>query len=164
MNGQNLAAGVMLTLAAAVGAWLVPSEAAAQQTTVRLFLIAVGDAGKSGPRVGCGDSLVAVTREVPSTGDRLPAVVSLLLSLEGTQYGQSGLYNALGQSTLKLDRAAVIDGVARIELSGRLTLAGTCDAPRVEAQLRETVLQADAVKSVSITLNGQPLAQALSGR
>jgi hypothetical protein len=164
MHGPDVARRVILILALAVGAALLPSKVTAQQTPVKLFLIAVGDEGKSGPRVGCGDSLVAVTREAPSTGDRLAAVVSLLLSLEGTQYGRSGLYNALGQSALKLDRAVLIDGVARIELSGRLVLAGTCDAPRVEAQLRETVLQVDSVKSVSVTLNGQPLAEALSGR
>jgi hypothetical protein len=40
-------------------------------------------------------------------------------------------------------------------------VGGVCDEPRVRAQLEETALQFVTVDSVSIFVNGQPLAEAL---
>src|SRR5579864_1619692 len=40
---------------------------APRATSVRQYFIAVGDNGKSGRRIGCGDSLVAVKRPIPPT-------------------------------------------------------------------------------------------------
>src|SRR5947209_6306527 len=48
--------------------------------TIRLYYIALSDNGKSGARVGCGDSLVAVHRVMPATTAPLTAALRLLLS------------------------------------------------------------------------------------
>src|SRR5689334_18184129 len=35
---------------------------------VKLYLVALNDNGKTGQKVGCGDSLIAVDRDIPRTG------------------------------------------------------------------------------------------------
>lgn len=124
---------------------------------VRIFLVGLG-----GGSVGCGDELVAVEQRVPSTRAPLTAALQALLSLKEREYGQSGLYNALYQSDLQLARVAIESGTATIELRGQLRLGGVCDAPRVEAQLRQTALQFPTVQRVHVTVNGTPLQQVLS--
>ena len=133
------------------------APALSAQTPIKVFLVALEDMGKSGKKIGCEDSVVAVTRTIPATSAPLGAAIRELLSIRNRNYGQSGLYNALYQSTLKLDRGAVTAGKADIRLSGTLTVGGACDHPRVEAQIRETALQFPTVKSVAIFINGMPL-------
>jgi hypothetical protein len=57
---------------------LVPTTATEQ--TVKIFLIALEDNGKSGPLVGCGDSAVPVVVTVPKTQGVLRAALEKLLS------------------------------------------------------------------------------------
>lgn len=133
-------------------------------STVRVYLIAIGDSGKSGRSVGCGDSLVAVKREIAPTTAPLTAAIRLTLANHQRTYGQSGLYNALYQSRLQLKRATVVKGTATIKLTGRLTLGGVCDTPRVRAQLRQAALQFPTVHRVFVTVNGISLAGALSSK
>lgn len=137
---------------------------ATKTSSVRIFLVAIGDNGKTGTKVGCGDSMVAVQRSIAPTTAPLTAAIRLTISNHKRMYGQSGLYNALYQSRLQLKRAAVVNGSATIALTGRLTLGGECDTPRVRAQLRKAALQFHTVHRVFITLNGIPLAQALSSK
>jgi hypothetical protein len=152
----------------AAGAATPARDQQPQPRTVRLFLVALRDEGRSGTRVGCGDSLVAVTRalEGESTGAATPeAALAALLSIHDRGYGQSGLYNALAASRLRVGRVDVgTDGTAAVDLSGTLTMGGECDAPRIEAQLRETLMQFADVHAVSISVNGHPLSDVLSGR
>ena len=129
---------------------------------VKLFLIAINDNGKSGKKIGCGDSLIWAERPIPITSAPLTAALKELLGLRDQYYGGSGLYNALYQSNLKLAGVAITSGTATINLTGTLSLGGTCDAPRVEAQIRETALQFPTVSQVAIFVNGVPLDQVLS--
>jgi hypothetical protein len=131
---------------------------------VKIFLIAIGDNGVSGPKIGCGDSAVGVIRVVPVTKAPLTAALNELLSLHDQNYGQSGLYNSLYQSHLQLQSVAVANGTATIKLTGALLLGGVCDSPRVDAQITNTALQFSTVHSVDISLNGKPLKDALSGK
>jgi Sporulation and spore germination len=137
---------------------------AGKTTSVRIYLVAIGDNGKSGTRIGCGDSLVAVTRSVAPTSAPLAAAMRILLNDHHRYYGQSGLYNALYQSRLRLQRAAVVKGKATIYLVGTMRLGGVCDDPRVGAQLRKTARQFRTVRSVAIFVNGIPLWERLSER
>jgi hypothetical protein len=139
-------------------------SAAHRATSVHIYLIAVGDNGKSGEKIGCGDSVIAVTRPIAPTTAPLAAALKLLLSNHQAHYGQSGLYNALYQANLRLVRATVAHGRAVVHLAGRLNLRGVCDDPRAGAQLRKTVLQFPTVRSVAIYINNVPLSQALSQR
>lgn len=131
-------------------------------THVQIYLVALGDNGQSGQKIGCDDSLIAVEHEITPTIAPLRASLNELLSLREQYYGQSGLYNALYQSDLKIDDIGLANGQATIYLSGRYTLGGVCDIPRFEAQLEATALQFSTVNAVAIFLNGQAIKDALS--
>jgi hypothetical protein len=140
----------------------VPAGAGTAQ--VKIFLIAVGDNGVSGPKIGCGDSAVGVIRVVPVTKAPLTAALNELFSLHDQFYGQSGLQNFLYQSRLQLQSVAIANGVATIKLTGTLLLGGVCDSPRVDAQITNTALQFSTVHSVDVSINGKPLKDLLSGK
>jgi hypothetical protein len=138
------------------------SAVTAAPQTVNIFLIAVDDPGKSGSPVGCGDSAVAVPVQVPHTQAVLKAALEALLAVKQQHYGESGLYNALYPSDLRVGSVTLQDGKASIQLSGTLLLGGECDNPRVEAQLIQTASQFNTVSAVEIFVNGTPLKDALS--
>lgn len=129
---------------------------------VKIFLVALGDDGKAGKAIGCGDSLVAIERQVEPTSEPLKAAYQELLSIHDREYGQSGLYNALYQCDLKVDSVTLVAGKATVRLSGQTLLSGTCDMPRAEAQLTEPALQFSTVKEVAVFVNETPLEQLLS--
>lgn len=131
---------------------------------VKLFFVALDDNGKSGKKIGCNDSIVAVERAIPATQAPLTATLKELLSIKERNIGPAGLYNALANANLKIDGVAVINSTAIIQLSGTLGLGGVCDDPRAEAQLKELALQFSTVKDTNITLNGVPIEKALSGK
>ena len=131
-------------------------------TTVKIFLVATGDNGAAGKMIGCGDSLVPVTKQIMPTQGVLRAALEILLGIQQQYYGQSGLYNALYQSNLTIEDLRVENGRASIRLAGKLLLGGVCDNPRVEAQLVETAKQFSTVKEVEIFINGKPLKNVLS--
>lgn len=125
-------------------------------------MIAIGDNGVSGKKIGCGDSLVGVTVPLSDPAAPLRSVVEKLLSVRTQYYGQSGLYNALFRSDLLLKSVTIKDGAADINLTGSLTLGGVCDNPRVQAQLEELALQFSTVKKVNVLINGKNLLDLLS--
>lgn len=139
-----------------------PTPAGNLFTRTNIFLIAVGDDGQSGKEIGCDDSVVPVEIEIEPTIAPLTAALNRLLALGTREYGMSGLYNSLFRSDLVLDSVTITDGEAIIRLSGTLTIAGVCDAPRVRAQLEETALQYDTVDRVSIFVDGTPLDEMLA--
>jgi len=132
------------------------------QSMVKIFLIAVDDNGKTGTPVGCGDSVVPVQVEIPPTQGVLKAALIALLSVKNQYYGQSGLYNALYQSDLEVESLSINGSIATVYLTGTLRMGGECDAPRVQAQLEQTILQFQNVTAVTIFINGKPLGDVLS--
>src|SRR5215216_216412 len=140
----------------------VPPTSTAVQQTVKIFLIALEDNGQSGILVGCGDSAVPVTVVIPRTQGVLKAALEKLLSIKEQYYGESGLYNALYQSDLKLKSVTIDQGKAIIHLTGTVMLGGVCDAPRVEAQIKQTALQFSTVSDVEVFINDILLEDALS--
>jgi len=139
----------------------VPTDLPTQHM-VQIFLIAVDDNGQTGIPIGCGDSAVPVQVEIPPTQGVLKAALVALLSVKDQYYGQSGLYNALYQSDLQVETVNIDGGKASVYLTGILTMGGECDAPRVQAQLEQTVLQFSTVTEAAIFINGKPLAEVLS--
>jgi spore germination protein GerM len=147
------------------GQELTPTGVPGQLT--KIFLIALEDAGKSGPAVGCGDSVVGVDTGLSPAANPTDALHSALESLlsAGDKYASSaGLYNALKTASLNIDSAVIENGNATVQLSGILQLGGECDNPRVEAQLVQTVQQFVPTGQANIFLNGKPLKEALSLR
>jgi LysM repeat protein len=130
-------------------------------TRTNIYLIALEDEGRSGTQIGCGDSVVPVEVEIEPTLAVLTAAMNALLDLNERFYGESGLYNALHRSNLSVESINLVNGEATINLSGDVSLGGVCDVPRFEAQLRQTALQYYTVDSVEITINGEPLSQAV---
>lgn len=157
---RTLASLCLAALAAAHTAGAARAPLGARE--VKVFLVALDDGGKSGAKVGCNDSLVAVTREVSPTGAPLRAALEELLALPQKAGPRDSLHNALHGSKLRLGRVYVRRGDAVIHLSGLLTTGGVCDAPRVRGQLEATALQFPHVRRVKVYVNGRPLAAYLS--
>lgn len=132
--------------------------------TVKLFFVALNDNGESGRMIGCEDSVVAVDRAIPETSAPLTAALKELLSIRTQYYGQSGLYNALYQSNLKVGGVSITSGTAIINLTGTYALGGVCDGPRFVAQIQETALQFSTVREVVVFINGKPIDSILSGK
>jgi LysM repeat protein len=124
---------------------------------VNVYLIGIGTGN-----VGCSDQVVAVKRNIAPTQAPLTAALNQLLSLHDQYYGQSGLYNALYQSHLRVQSITQKGTTWTIRLQGTMQLGGVCDIPRVEAQLNRTALQFSTVKRANFLLNGVPLKDALS--
>lgn len=133
-----------------------PEPGPPQFTQVQIFLISTGEGS-----VGCGDAIVPVTRQIAPTTAPLRAALTELLSIKTPMLGESGLYNALYQSDLSIERLVIENGRAIVDLKGTIRLGGVCDEPRVVAQLEQTVRQFPTVSSVTITVNGEPLADAI---
>jgi hypothetical protein len=140
----------------------VPTSTTAAQQNVKIVLIALEDNGQSGTLVGCGDSAIPINVTIPPTQGVLKAALEKLLSAKQQFYGESGYYNALYQSDLQVARVIIEQGKAIIHLTGTLMLGGTCDAPRVEAQIEQTALQFSTVSDVAVFINDVPLEEALS--
>jgi enamine deaminase RidA (YjgF/YER057c/UK114 family) len=74
------------------------------------------------------------------------------------------LYNALSDSDLSIDSAAVENGQATIYMSGNLEVSGTCEGPRIEAQIRQTADQFSTVGQSIVYINGERLENIVSLR
>lgn len=131
---------------------------------VLLYFVDIDDNGQKGLKIGCNDSLVSVIQKIDNTATPMTVALEKLLEIEDQTVG-SNLYNSLYQSNLTLDKATITsEGVAEVYLSGELKLGGTCDAPRAQAQLEQTIMQFSSVHQAKIYLNNQPLEDALSTR
>ncbi len=120
---------------------------------VKVFLVAVGDEGKTGTKIGCGDSLIAVTKNITPTTQPLSSALKELLAIKTRDYGESGLMTALYQSNLTVKEVSILNGKATVKLSGTVASGGVCDDPRIVEQLKATVMQFPTVKSTEITIN-----------
>ena len=141
-----------------------PTSTTAAEQFVKIVLIELEGNGQSGPLVGCGDSAIPINVTIPPTQGVLRAALEKLFSAKQQFYGESGYYNALYQSDLTVESVRIENGNAIIHLTGTLTLGGTCDAPRVEAQIEQTALQFSTVSTVTVFINDIPLEEALSSQ
>ena len=141
----------------------VPPTTAAEQM-IKIVLIELEGNGQSGPLVGCGDSAIPINVTIPSTQGVLRAALEKLFSAKQQFYGESGYYNALYQSDLEVASVRIEQGNAIINLTGTIMLGGTCDAPRVQAQIEQTALQFSTVSDVTVFVNDVPLEDVLSSR
>lgn len=148
--------------------WLTPTpvtslsttpESSPQNLQVRLFYIMLNDNGKE---IGCGDSLAVVLKDIPKTQTPLTDTLKLLLSNHNKNI--NGMYNALYQSNLTLEKATITDRHAKVYLSGTLLQGGVCDSPRIKAQLENTISQFNTIDSYEIFINNKSLDSLLSGK
>ncbi|PQZ94993.1 hypothetical protein CQ018_06560 [Arthrobacter sp. MYb227] len=141
-----------------------PTSNVTQQTTAALtiFYVAVDDQGKSGPKIGCGDSLVA-TESAPETfTNQVEASLKMLLNDKSSEHGQSGLVNALAASDLRFIDSTISGDEVAVDLSGSVSSGGTCDDPRIIEQLKYTAKVAAGVGSARILVDGIDIEKILS--
>lgn len=114
----------------------------------------VNEIGVPGPTTfGCGDEIEMVIRPVNTTTP-LAAAINELLSVNTRDYGLSGLTNALYQNNFTLNSVTITGSHAVIDLSGNITQDGACDSPRIQEQMKRTILQFPTVSTYEIKLNG----------
>ncbi|MEM6529644.1 MAG: LysM peptidoglycan-binding domain-containing protein, partial [Chloroflexota bacterium] len=127
-------------------------------TEAEIFLISIGTA-PGGEGLGCGDEVIAVPVNLEPTVAPMRGAFNVLF---GNDFdANDNLYNALAGSTLTFEEASILGGRATVRLRGTIPTAGTCDVPRIIAQLRQTALQFSTVRSVEILVNGEPLEDVL---
>jgi hypothetical protein len=130
----------------------------------RVFLISPGDQGRSGHKVGCGDSAVPVEIALPRKEPGLEEALGALLALKERYQEPSGLSNPLYSSALQLVRIERHGGEARVYLKGYLEMGDACDNPRMLAELEETARQFPDVSRVQFFLEERPLREILAGK
>jgi hypothetical protein len=153
---------LLLTLSVAPAALTPDADSVAgvpqpQAGAVKLFFILLDGNGRFGKKVGCNDSVVSVVKTVEPTAAPLQAALTELLSVKDETYCETGLYNPLHQSSLKLESVSVGKQTAVVKMVGEYRDGGHCDTPRAEAQLTETVKQFTSVKKVRFFVNGREL-------
>ena len=132
-------------------------------TAVKVYLVSAGDNGTKGKPFGnFGESLVAVSRTVQPTAAPLRAALDQLLSMpEKYSADRQQLGNYWRGSDLKVKSVSITNGIATIEITGQLSIAGIADEDRITAQIEATALQFPTVKSVNVFVNGTPLKEAI---
>lgn len=127
---------------------------------IDIYLVAVGDNGKKGLKIGCDDSLVRVTRKIKPTVAPLRAALEELLAAPHEYSKELGNY--WRGKDLKLKSVSITDGVATIHISGEGPyVAGVCDQPRITEQIENTAMQFSSVNKVKVFVNDKPLADAI---
>ena len=132
-------------------------------TEVKIYLVALGDNGKNGKKIGCEDSLVPLTRKVTSTGSPLKAAILELFA--DREPGKKEIDLNLGNywRGMQLKSVSIKRGTAVINLTGEApSVAGICDEPRIKGQIIETAKQFRAVKKVKVFINGKPMDELIS--
>jgi hypothetical protein len=128
---------------------------------IKVYLVAVGDDGSKGKKIGCGDSLVPVTRTIKKTAAPLTAALRELLLTPQRSDETPKLENFWKGRRLKVNAVSLRNNTATIQISGELFVAGVCDIPRIQAQVEETAKQFPNVKRVKVFLGKRTLAEAI---
>lgn len=136
-------------------------ESSQNDQSIKIYLVAVGDDGKTGKKVGCGDSLIAVTRTIKKTAAPLAAAIRELLQTPPHLDDSPNLENFWKGRNLKVRSVSIVNRTATIRLSGALSVAGVCDEPRIESQIDATARQFPTVKRVKVFIGEQTLAAAI---
>lgn len=140
---------------------ILGSDSKRNTQPIKIYLVALGDNGKTGKKVGCDDSLIAVTRDIKKTAAPLTAAIAELLRTPQHPEGSPKLENFWKGRNLKVKSISLVNGTATIRLSGEVFVAGVCDEPRIQSQIEATARQFRTVKNVRVFLGKQTLADAI---
>lgn len=146
-----------------------PPAATAQPLALNAFFGAPeGQASAYGP-IGCESYLVPVPLvELPAdtpTDQQIAAALNALFGVTEQFTTTNNLFNALSLSALSVTNATVdANGLATVALSGDVMLSGVCADAIFAAQIETTAQQVSGVTGTSVTINGIPLADVISGR
>lgn len=140
---------------------ILKSGSAAAGQTINIYLVALGDNGKTGKKIGCDDSLVPVTRTIRKTSAPLAAAIRELLQTPQHPEATPNLENFWKGRNLKVKSVVLSNHTATIYLTGEVFVAGVCDEPRIESQIQATALQFPTVKRVKVFIGKRTLAEAI---
>jgi hypothetical protein len=130
----------------------VPTTLPTPINTVQIAL--VNEIGTpSATTFGCGDEIEMVNRTV-STTTPLKTAIEELLSVHTRDYGLSGLTTALYQNNFTVSSVVITGTHADIDLTGSIMMDGVCDNPRIQEQMKRTILQFPTITTYQIKLNG----------
>jgi spore germination protein GerM len=129
--------------------------------SIKVYLVALDDDGRTGKKIGCGDSLIAVAHTIKKTPAPLTAAIRELLATPPESEGTPKLQNFWKGRNLRVKSVAVRNGTATIQLLGEVFVAGVCDIPRIQSQIEETARQFPTVKRVKVFIGKQTLADAI---
>ena len=132
---------------------------------IKVYLIAVADDGYQGKRIGCGDSLVEVTRTINKSATPLKAALEELLAMPRVYERdptKGNLGNYVFGPDLKVKSVSISKGTAIIRFSGQISVAGICDQPRITEQINATAKQFPTVKRVKVYVGNRTLRYAIS--
>ena len=112
--------------------------------------------------IGCGDAIEFIQAEISTemtVEARIEAALEELFGIETALYGEQRFYNALSTSSITESSVNVSpNGDVSVALTGALLSAGTCDDPRIEEQIKQTIAaNAETNANISVTINGQDL-------
>jgi hypothetical protein len=116
---------------------------------------------QGGKKIGCEDSLVAVTRSISKTVTPLKAALEELLSTPPDTGDNPKLQNFWKGRNLKVSSVSIRSGTATIHISGEVFVAVICDQPRIELQIEETARQFPNVKRVKVLIGKRTLKDAI---
>jgi hypothetical protein len=124
---------------------------------VKVFFVDVENKRGVAETIGCGDSMIAVTRDIPSKNltmeELIKAALTYLFEVKTAEVGKGGMYNALYQADLTVTKIELKDSNATVYVEGALLLGGTCDDPRALEQVTRTILQFAGVKDYKMIMN-----------
>ena len=151
----------LTALALAVTAAFAAPAHAAPPAAVKVFLVAIGDNGRNGKRIGCEDSLVAVSRPLEAGVAPLRGAIRALLATPPETAGTPTLENFWKGTDLALESVVLRKGTATIKITGQISVAGVCDEPRIVEQIEATARQFRTVKRVRVFVDGRRLADVI---
>jgi hypothetical protein len=140
---------------------ILKTGSAEHDQTIKIYLVAVGDNGKTGKKIGCEDSLVPVTRTIKKTPAPLTAAIRELLQTPQHPQANPNLENFWKGRNLKVKSIVISNHTATIYLAGEVSVAGICDEPRIQSQIQATALQFSTVKRVKVFIGKRTLADAI---
>lgn len=132
------------------------------------YLIVVGDEGRTGPAVACGDSALLTAISQDPGGDIETNLSRMLTGLfthdTGNNGSQAGFYNALAGKGLTVASVDVDNGRADIIINGNLFLVGVCEDARMEAQLLLTIFAYPQIEQAYVIIGGINMKQIFDSR
>ncbi|WP_307079779.1 hypothetical protein [Arthrobacter pascens] len=137
-----------------------PSRNTAGTQTVTAYYVLLDDGGSGGVRFGCNDSLVGIRHSIAGAAEPLHTAMRALL--DSAADPADGLYNSLSASTLEFLAGSFDGTTVTAYLAGTIRPGGTCDIPRMEAQLTQTAVSSVGAIRAEIYVNGVGLTEALS--
>ncbi|MFA6089944.1 MAG: GerMN domain-containing protein [Candidatus Woesearchaeota archaeon] len=139
----------------------IEDEIKGETKELSIFLVKLNDAGKSGEAIGCGDSLIEIKEKLDIAENPIKTALNKLFQIKGN-YKNLGLYTALTNTNFKVESIEEKNNIAIVSISGTYTISGVCEIPRIENQIKETVLKNSNLKDLQILLNGKPMEEVFS--